>query len=246
MRAFEALETLELLGSTQRGLVTTAQAKAAGVSKVDLARLVQTGTLSRARHGVYVLPSAGVDPLQDLRAAWLAASASGKVVVSGPSAAAVNGLGDLVPDKHEFTAHERRQSAQSDVRFRRADLAEREVVWVDGLPVTSVPRTVADLARTLLDSGHLANVLSDAVDNPHVDVRDLERAVERYSRHYGAKSGRDLLARVAPGYLAAALRSAVRTSGELTPSFRDQLLDVLEQTDGVNVLLQRLRERTAA
>lgn len=246
MRAVKALETLELLGSTHRGLVTAAQAKAAGVSKVDLARLVQAGTLARARHGVYVLPSAGVDPLQDLRAAWLAASGSGKVVVSGASAAAVHGLGDLVPAKHEFTAHERRQSAQSDVRFRRADLSEREVTWVDGLPVTSVPRTVADLVRTSLDSGHLANVLSDAVDNPNVDVEDLERAVERYSRRYGAKSGRDLLAKVAPGYLAAAFRSALRSPGLLTPSFRDQLLDVLEQPDGVNELLQLLRERAVA
>jgi predicted transcriptional regulator of viral defense system len=246
MRAVEALETLELLGSSQRGLVTAAQAKVAGVSRVDLARLVESGTLFRARHGVYVLPSAGVDPLQDLRAAWLSASAAGKVVVSGVSAAAVHGLGDLVPASHEFTAADRRQSAQPDVRFRRAELSEPDVTWVDGLAVTSVPRTVADLARASLDSSHLASVLSDAVDDPSVDVDELEHAVERYSRRYGAKSGRDLLAKAAPGYFAAAFRSAVGSSGDFTSSFRNQLLELLEQPDGFNELLRSLRERTAA
>lgn len=246
MRAVDALETLELLGSSQHGLVTTGQARSAGVSNVDVKRLVDAGTLTRARRGVYALPSAGVDPLQDLRAAWLAASAAGNVVVSGLSAAAVHGLGDLVPSRHEFSSSERRQSAQPDVRFRRAELPSSEVVWVDGLPVTSVSRTVADLARASLDSDHFAGVLSDAVDKRDVDVSTLERAVEKYALRQGVKSGRALLAAVAPGYVAAAVRAAVEAPGALAPEFRDELLRLLEEPDGADVLLRVLRAREVA
>lgn len=246
MRAVDALETLELLGSSQHGLVTAAQARSAGVSNVDVKRLVDAGTLARVRHGVYALPSAGVDPLQDLRAAWLAASAAGNVVVSGLSAAAVHGLGDLVPSRHEFSSSERRQSAQPDVRFRRADLPAGEVVWVDGLPMTSVPRTVADLARASLDFDHFASVLSDAVDKREVDVSSLERAVDKYAHRHGAKNGRALLAAVAPGFVAAAVRTAVETPGALSPSFRDELLKLLDEPDGADVLLRVLRARAVA
>jgi predicted transcriptional regulator of viral defense system len=53
MRALDVLETLELLGSGQWGLVTTAQANEAGVSKMQLSRLAARGTVQRVRHGVY-------------------------------------------------------------------------------------------------------------------------------------------------------------------------------------------------
>lgn len=246
MRAVDALEVLELLGSTQRDMVTAAQARAAGLSGVDLKRLADSGKLSRVRHGVYALPSAGVDPLQDLRAAWLAASGNGDVVVSGTSAAAVHGLGDLVPAVHEFTAPVRRQSAQRDVRFHRAELSKSDVTVVDGLPVTSVVRTVTDLAGASLDSGHLAGVLSDAVEDRDVDVEQLARALSPHSKRYGADSGQALLAEVAPGYLPTALRDAVRAAGTLSPKFKKQVLALLEEPDGASALLSLLTERLAA
>lgn len=211
MRAVDALETLELLGSAQWGLVTTSQARSAGLSNVQLARLADQRTLTRVRHGVYALPSARTDSLQDLHAAWLAASRDGeRVVVSGASAATVHGLGDVVPARHEFTAAGRRQSAQPDVRFHRTDLSDGEVVLVDGLPVTSVERTVEDLSGSALDADHLATVLEDAVTRSQANPRKLASALERNARHYAAASGAQLLADLAPAsasYWAAVAKS---------------------------------------
>ncbi|WP_291046613.1 type IV toxin-antitoxin system AbiEi family antitoxin domain-containing protein [Herbiconiux sp.] len=246
MRAVDALEVLELLGSTQRGLVTTAQARESGLSGVDLTRLTDSGKLHRVRHGVYALPSAGADRLQDLRGAWLAASANGDVVVSGASAAVVHGLGDLVPAAHEFTAPVRRQSTLPDLRFHRAELSDDDLTVVDGLPVTTVVRTAADLAASLLDSDHLAGVLSAAVENLDVDVEELAQALSPYARRYGFDSGRALLAEAAPGYVAAALSSAVRTAVTHSPRFRKQALKLLAEPDGAKTLLSFLEERLAS
>ncbi|WP_396654756.1 MULTISPECIES: type IV toxin-antitoxin system AbiEi family antitoxin domain-containing protein [unclassified Microbacterium] len=228
MRAVDALETLELLGSAQWGLVTTSQARSAGLTNVQLARLADRGTLYRVRHGVYALPSAGADPLQDLRAAWLAAGRDDeRVVVSGASAAAVHGLGDLVPSRHEFTSAERRQSAQADVRFHRATLPDADVVVVDGLPVTSVERTVQDLSGRALDADHLATVLEDAVTRSHANPRKLASALERNAHRYHSPSGARLLASLAPAsapYWAAVAKSlADGATVQVSPELREGL-----------------------
>ncbi|WP_433020169.1 type IV toxin-antitoxin system AbiEi family antitoxin domain-containing protein [Kribbella sp. CA-294648] len=119
MRAVNVLESLELLGSSQWGLVTAKQATKAGVSKMHLSRLTDRGTVQWLRHGVYALPSADTGPLRGLRAAWLAtgsrpAGNQPLAVASGESAATVHRLGDLLPSKYEFTTAVRRQTTQPD------------------------------------------------------------------------------------------------------------------------------------
>jgi len=189
MRAVDVLESLELVGSSQWGLVTTAQAHEAGVSKMQLSRLADRGTVHRVRHGVYALPSADTGPLQGLRAAWLATGSQPAgnqplAVVSGESAAAVHGLGDLLPSKYEFTTAVRRQTTQPDTRYRKRDLRDEDVTWVNGLPVTTVARTVEDLAAGGTDFDHLAVAVRDAVATTDIAsdalVQALEPAVERF------------------------------------------------------------------
>ena len=166
--AVDDLEILILVGSSQWGLVTASQAQEAGVARMRLSRLVDRGTLQRVRHGVYALPSASGGPLQELRAAWLAtdslpAGSKPTAVVSGQSAAAVHGLGDLLPPAYEFSTPVRRQTTLKDIRYRTRGLSDADVTMVDGLPVTTVPRTVADLAAIGTDQEHLTAVVRDAL-----------------------------------------------------------------------------------
>ncbi|MGO2748348.1 type IV toxin-antitoxin system AbiEi family antitoxin domain-containing protein [Microbacterium sp.] len=203
MRTLDALAALEFLGSNQWNLVTTAQASAIGITRNMLIRLTESGTLQRVRHGVYALPSAPHGPLQDVRAAWLATDpkkaatertqSGDAVIVSGPSAAGVHGLGDVIAHRHEFTSANRRQSTQSDVRFRRRALANDEVTIIDGLPVTTVLRTLSDLARDQLDLDHLTHAVRDALEKPEVRASDVAHALGPHAAHFGADSGKDLL-----------------------------------------------------
>ncbi|MEV0287245.1 MULTISPECIES: type IV toxin-antitoxin system AbiEi family antitoxin domain-containing protein [unclassified Kribbella] len=229
MRAVDVLESLELLGSSQWGLVTTAQASEVGVSKMQLSRLADRGTVQRVRHGVYALPSANTGPLQGVRAAWLATGSQPAgnqplAVVSGESAAAVHGLGDLLPSRYEFTTAVRRQTTQPDTRYRKRDLPDADVSWVNGLPVTTVARTVKDLATVGIDFDHLAVAVRDAVTTTDVTYDALAQALESAAERFRSPDGNALLvaALKTSGYLPDA-----RVLELLAPQLQEMLLRTL-------------------
>lgn len=203
MQSAEALATLEELGASQWGLVSTGQAETYGVSRVDLGRLRGNGLVHRVRRGVYSLPSAGHGPVQDLRAAWLALdprmTAEDRVrqgpdtLVSHASAAAVHSLGNLVPSVHDFTATRRRQTTHPDIRFHRRELSAEDHALVGGLPVTSVLRTLEDLASAGTDLDHLADAVRDALAKPDVHPDTLASRLDHLAGHYGHDSGQALV-----------------------------------------------------
>jgi hypothetical protein len=202
MKAVDALHELEELGSAQWGLVTTGQAVRADIDRVTLGRLADRGVLTRVRHGVYSLPSAELGPLQDLRSAWLGVNSkltsderindADDAVVSHASAAVVHGLGDIIAAHHNFTSPIRRQSSQPDIRFHRAPVAEDKTL-VNGLPVTSVARTIADLAMIPIDFDHLATIVRDGLDSTDLSADELSRKLEPHSDRYGFDSSSALI-----------------------------------------------------
>src|SRR6266508_4159539 len=191
----------------QWGMVTTAQAGAVGVTSQAVAKLALNGVLERLAYGVYRLAGTPSGPFDDLRAAWLAIDPGRTVadrhrdhppdVVSHRSAARLLGLGDLDADRHEFTTARRRQSRRLDVRFHRGDVAEGEWTLVDGLPVTSAARTIADLAAAGTDGGHLAGVVRDALLSELIEADALAEVLRPHAHRYGAPlgDGKGLLAR---------------------------------------------------
>lgn len=60
------------IAAGQWGMFTTAQAAAVGVSRLEVARLVDAGLVRRIRQGVYVMPGVPSDAFEDVRAEWLA------------------------------------------------------------------------------------------------------------------------------------------------------------------------------
>ena len=73
------------LASNQWGLLTTTQAEAEGVSRLQLARLADAGVIERVDRGIYGIPAA-MDERTELRAAWL--SLEPKVAAEAPPATA--------------------------------------------------------------------------------------------------------------------------------------------------------------
>lgn len=195
----EAIRAVGDLAMGQWGLVTTAQARAAGLSSQQIARLADAGVLERLRHGVYRVAGAPPHFHEDLRAAWLALSPAQDVVerladadvevVSHRSAAAVHGLGDLDADRLEFTTRTRKQTRDSQVRLHRRRQGAGDWTLVDGLPVTTVLTTIGDLAASRLDGGHLAGVVRDAVTTHQIDVDDVSTVLSPYAHHYEVPLG---------------------------------------------------------
>ncbi len=195
------------LAAGQWGLVTAAQASAAGISRMQLTRMVDAGLLDRVMHGVYATPGVQGDQRLTLRAAWLTldpgtaaekrmANLPTAGVVSHTSAAQLLGLGDLVADEHEFTVPHRHQSTRAGVRVRKGVLEPGEVTIADGLPVTTAARTIADLLMVGHELEHVAAVVADALRRDLTDGPALEAALVPAARRHDARDGAELLVRL--------------------------------------------------
>lgn len=234
------------LAAEQWGLVTTSQARNVGASPQMLARLTNRGALERMAHGIYRLSGAPPSPLDDLRAVWLALdpnrNASERrrdelpVVVSHRSAAALHELGDLEADDLEFTSTVRKQTRRPDVRIHRLPLDHDEWTLVDGLPVTTIARTIGDLAAARTDGGHLAGAVCHAITRRGADDRRLAAALRPYAHYYGAPlgDGGEFLARLLqesgiPEPLERAVSQATRATPAWDAAKEAQLAQLIEQ-----------------
>lgn len=134
------LPTQQLIGATTGGYAR-------------LARQVQAGELVRLRRGV-VAENTALTPTETLRRAIEASAPFLRrgTWFSHRSAALIHGLpavihaGDLVEVVRTFGGH---GNTSRHLRARAATLVPGEATWVDGLPVTSLTRTVLDLVRML-------------------------------------------------------------------------------------------------
>jgi len=245
---------LARLAAGQWGMLTAAQASAAGIARSTLARREKTGTLERMRPGVYRLPGTPTDRLEDIRAAWLASDpatiahdrlASPDVVIGGAAAAWVHGIGDLYPTPYLLYTAKRRQTGHDDVRYSRRSLSASDVMILDGLPVTTPERTIADL----LDEGDLslvADALRDAerLDND-LDVPSLVGHLDTHARRLGHASGTELYAelRTRAGVDAERLQDLV-VSTDLTERLTAEIGEQMQRV--LAPIIDDMNARTAA
>jgi predicted nucleotidyltransferase len=184
MKSTEALRILADVTAYQGGMVTSAQASMRGITRLDLSRLVEAGHLERLAHGVYKDAGAPAGRFDDLHAAWLSTDpktmgevrikdiANG-VVVAGETAADLHGIGDFRALRHDFVSPTRRQSQRRVIRYRQRALDPRDVMLVEGLPVMTVERTIADLVEDLQDLSLIADALRDASGKRTLDLDRL-------------------------------------------------------------------------
>lgn len=164
------------IAARQYGLITRQQALDAGVSRSVIAVELRRGNWIEVRRGVYRSAFA----LQSWRQRALGACIGSPAVLSHASAAYVHGLITETPQLIEVLVD---HNASTDGLGRTAQVHRSRSLRaastvVDGLPVTIVPRTIADLAASLAP-GPLAEVVDRAFRACHERSRllaDLELA----------------------------------------------------------------------
>jgi hypothetical protein len=182
-------------------MLTAAQARAHGVSRVEISRLITDGALEPAPQAarVYRLVGAPADPDRDpIRALWLQLGGQRPTedrrrdpdaVVAGRSAALVLGLGDLPADIHDLYVTSRRQLRRRDVRLRvRRSLARADWQATDGLPVCTPHHIVADLLTAHEDGQSVAAICRDALALGLTDHARLATVIADHADDYGARS----------------------------------------------------------
>ncbi|MFE2718902.1 type IV toxin-antitoxin system AbiEi family antitoxin domain-containing protein [Streptomyces mirabilis] len=203
----DALRRLGERASDQWGLVTAAQAKLDGAQGVDLLRLERAGLLENVGRGVYRIAAAVPPEHLESKVAWLRLDPKTPAwqrvpgerrsgVVSHASACELHGLGDLPVDRVEMIVPVRRTTRDDCVLLHQLALEAEDITVVDGLPVTTVERTIADLLRSRADGAHIGTVIADADLKGLLDVERLAARVGSFARAYGlpaTASGEDLL-----------------------------------------------------
>lgn len=187
MKINENISTLAELASSQWGMFTAAQAIAIGVSRVQLGRMSSDGRVESLARGTYRFASAGDTMHSGVKAVWLSLF-PGKTayerlkarprdcVVAGRTAAVLLGDTDLHAEPYCFAVGPGKRTTRLDIRLLPWSVGERDVVIVDGVPISSPERTVADLVRLREDPSLLANFVTGMASRGH--VFDRERAAE--------------------------------------------------------------------
>jgi len=144
------MDELYALAEEHGGLLLSKEARALGIKDSVLVRLAQRGRLERMTRGVYRIAQYPADRLAQYREAILWARASQgpeQVALSHETALLVYGICDANPSRVHLTvpvsARLRRERPRW-IAVHRANVAQEEIHIHEGIPVTTVERSILD------------------------------------------------------------------------------------------------------
>lgn len=178
------------------GLITTAVSLGLGVSRHQIATMVERNELIRVHHGVYRHAAAPVTIEQRVHAALLAVGAGG--VLSHRAAIAWWGVRNFECHLVELLHRSRSLPLRAGVVVHRCSgLSDVDVRVHRGLRVTAPARSLVD-AASVLPPELVARWAQEWMADRLVRPGDLEAAVARAGNHRGAHRLRPQLATTVP------------------------------------------------
>ncbi len=182
-------QELVALAEENDGLVTAEQARKAGFTDSVLARLAQRGRIERTARGVYRIPYFPPGRFSQYREAVLWAKANRgpeEAAISHATALGVYGISDANPHLIHLTvpksARLRRQKPKGVV-VHREDLTLEDITVQEGIPITTISKTVTDLLRSGGRIDLVRQAISDARREGFIrdaEARQLRRRVEAH------------------------------------------------------------------
>jgi hypothetical protein len=166
----------------QWGVASLAQLRAAGLSADAVERRVRTGRLHRLYRGVYGVGDRALR-VEGRRLAAVLASGPG-AVLSHRSAAAHWGLLATDQERIDVTAPRSRQGVPGIRLHTSRSLDAQDAANHRGLPITTIARTLLDLAATVRDD-QLERALAQAMYLQVYDQRAITDVIHRSNGHRG-------------------------------------------------------------
>jgi predicted transcriptional regulator of viral defense system len=163
MMGSNTFDKLYEIAEGQAGYFTSRQAGEAGVDRSVLSRQVQAGRLRRVRHGIYRLIHFPAAPDEDLMVAWLETGPAS--VISYDSALVLYHLSDALPAEIHITVPRTASRRRPGIRLHTNRLAPEEITRRNGVAVTTVPRTIADVAASGLSEEFVIQAVREALIN---------------------------------------------------------------------------------
>jgi len=159
------------IAEQQAGYFTAAQAQAVGFSRPLLSYYAKAGRFSRIGRGIYRLSRFPGSPHEDLFVAWLRTGPNS--VISHKSALAVYELSDVLPGEVHVIVPRTASRRRKGIRLHTNRLRPDEVTQRAGLPITTVPRTIADAIASGLAQEQVDQAIREALQRGLTTREDL-------------------------------------------------------------------------
>jgi very-short-patch-repair endonuclease/predicted transcriptional regulator of viral defense system len=174
-------EAIARLAARQYGVVARTQLLEIGVGSRAIEHRLEKGRLHPVHRGVYAVGHRVLSREARSMAAVLAIG--GDAVLSHSWAAGLWGIRHPANSRIEVTAP-RRVRPPTGVKVHRRTLPADEVTVLRAIPVTTVPRTLLDLA-TILDGRQVERAIEEAEVRRLDDALSIAELVERYPGRRG-------------------------------------------------------------
>ena len=171
------------LADVQHGVVALHQLIAIGLGRHAIQQRVQRGRLHRVYRGVYAVGRRRINR----EGWWMAATLTTGGVLSHRSAAALWALADPIERDHvTIPTSAGRRDRRGLTIHRTSSLPNADTTTHDGIPVTTVPRTLVDLAESVTRRT-LERMLDEAEYRRLLDLTALQAVLAANSGRVGAK-----------------------------------------------------------
>lgn len=163
------MDELFALAEEQDGLFTSKEARSLGIRDSVLVRLRQRGRLERMSRGVYRIAHYPAERLAQYREAILWAQASNgpeRIALSQETALLLYGISDVNPSRVNLTvpvSARMRRVRPKWIAIHRADLATEDIQLHEGMPVTTVERSILDVLATNHRTDFARQAITDAL-----------------------------------------------------------------------------------
>src|SRR4051794_22022616 len=184
-----AEQKIAVIASRQHGVVTRAQLIAVGVSPSSIDRRIERGLLIRQHRGVYRVGHTAPSTVATYMAAVLAAG-EGAVLAGRAAGHLMKLLKGSAPPAAVIAPTERRVEGRS-VRRERNIAPGDTMVW-NGIPTTTIARTLVDLAAELNEHA-LGRACHEATVLYRTQPEDVEAVLARRPNAKGATVLRRIL-----------------------------------------------------
>jgi very-short-patch-repair endonuclease/predicted transcriptional regulator of viral defense system len=192
---------LAALANRQHGVISRRQLIAAGLGARTVGRRIEAGRLHPLHGGVYAFGRERVSVHGEWMAAVLACGVG--ALLSHRSAAALWGLIQPGSSPAEVTAATGRQ--RRGIAVHEGGISDADRTEVRGIPVTTVARTLFDLAE-IIDEARLARAFEEADRLGLLRMQEVEAVC---ARGYGRRALRPVRHLIDEAWLPATTRSAL-------------------------------------
>jgi len=165
------------IAESQGGYFAASQARELGFAWDRLSKNVKSGRFSRVAHGVYRFVQFPGSPFEDLFIAWLRTGPNS--VISHESALSVYNLSDIIPNEIHVIVPRSSSTRRKGIRQHTNQLEAKDITMRNGLPITTVARTLSDVSSTGLAKEQVILAIHEGINNGLVTMEILWRQAEK-------------------------------------------------------------------